>query len=57
LRVAADIGLRAHHNNHINRRQNRVAHLGAHQPSAVGLALHRVQRQIKQFHEANIWLA
>ena len=43
LRVAADIGLRAHHSNNINRRPQRVTHLDAHQPTAVGKALHRVR--------------
>ena len=32
LRVAADIGLRAHHSNNIHRRPQRIAHLGAHEP-------------------------
>jgi hypothetical protein len=35
------------HSDNINRRQNRVAHLGAHQPLAIGKALHRKQRQSK----------
>jgi hypothetical protein len=43
------------HGNDINWRQNRVAHLGAYQPSAIGQALHGVQRQ--KVHGLNIGLA
>jgi hypothetical protein len=35
---------RAEHNDDVNCRQNRVAHLGTHEPTAVGQALHRVER-------------
>src|SRR5262249_32543306 len=38
------------HGDDINWRQNRGDQRRAHQPSAVGQALHRVQRQIKQPH-------
>jgi hypothetical protein len=36
--------LRADHSDDINWRPQRVAHLGAHQPSAIGQALHRIER-------------
>ena len=45
--------LLADHSNHVYWWQQRIAQLGAYQPTTVGQTLHGVERQIK-FHRYNI---